>query len=719
MTQQRILHPGRNCWRIEHARRAAFLIDGEAYFSAFRDAAANARDNIIILGWDIHSEVRLIRNSHNDRLPNTLYAFLNALASRRRNLHIHVLVWDFAMIYALEREWLPVYKLDWRSHRRLNFCMDDKHPLGASHHQKIVVIDDAVAFAGGFDLSKWRWDTTQHHADDPRRTGPDGGAYPPFHDIQMMVDGDAAAALGELARRRWFHATGQRLHSPDAGNHDPWPQYLTPDITDVDIAIARTQPAYGNATEVREIEQLYIDAIDAARRHIYIENQYITSKSIGDALVRRLGEDNGPEVVLVLPEKTSGWLEQATMDVLRGRLLQRLREADRHQRLRVYYPVTSRKSGEPVSINVHSKILIIDDALLRIGSANASNRSMGLDTECDLAVEARNNSALNEAIAGLRHRLLGEHLDMEPGEVGRRCTDTGSLIATVEALRKDKGRTLRPLHGEVPAFLDRQVPDAAVIDPEQAVNPDYFADHVLPKEQQAHAGHRGLRLALMLLSLVTLAALWRWTPLSELADTGTLQNAISRIQHIPLAPLMVLGGFVLGGLIAFPVTVLIIVTGALFGPLFGFIYALLGSILSAMLTYGLGSMLGREAIRRLSGSHVNRLSQRLADRGVLAIITVRIIPVAPFTIINMVAGASHIRFQDYMIGTTIGMIPGTLVLTTFIDQLWEAVQQPNWVSFSLVVIIIMAVAASVLVFNRRSKNRHHDDTARQDTGTHE
>src|SRR6185437_9244660 len=120
-----------------------------------------------------------------------------------RGLRGCILSWDFAMLYAFEREWLPVYKLDWRTHRRLHFRLDGRHPPGASHHQKVVVIDDAVAFVGGFDLAHRRWDMPAHRANEPRRVDPYGATYAPFHDVQLAVDAEAARALGDLARERW------------------------------------------------------------------------------------------------------------------------------------------------------------------------------------------------------------------------------------------------------------------------------------------------------------------------------------------------------------------------------------------------------------------------------------------------------------------------------------------------------------------------------------
>jgi len=206
----RVFAPGRNCWRIERAERLAFLVDGEEYFGAVRAALRRARRSILILGWDIDSRMRLVPDGANNGLPEPLGEFLNAVVAGQPDLHGYVLSWDFAMLYAMEREWLPIYKLDWRTHRRLSFRLDDRHPVGASHHQKVIVIDDALAFVSGYDLTRCRWDTSAHRIADRRRVDHRGEAYPPFHDVGVMVSGDCAAALGELARERWERATGAR-----------------------------------------------------------------------------------------------------------------------------------------------------------------------------------------------------------------------------------------------------------------------------------------------------------------------------------------------------------------------------------------------------------------------------------------------------------------------------------------------------------------------------
>ena len=100
--------------------------------------------------------------------------------------------------------------------RGVRFGFDDHHPVGASHHQKIVVVDDQLAFCGGIDLTGHRWDTSAHRPDEPARKTPLGKAYGPYHEVQAMVTGPAAASLGVLARDRWRALGAERMPSVDS-----------------------------------------------------------------------------------------------------------------------------------------------------------------------------------------------------------------------------------------------------------------------------------------------------------------------------------------------------------------------------------------------------------------------------------------------------------------------------------------------------------------------
>jgi phosphatidylserine/phosphatidylglycerophosphate/cardiolipin synthase-like enzyme len=461
----RLLAPGRTCWRIERADRFAFIVDAADYFRLAKAAMLKADHCIMLLGWDFDTRIKFEPEKQTLEGPNRLGKFLSWLPKHRPDLRIYLLKWDLGLIQAFGRGMTPVFILNWMTSKRLRLELDGAHPVGAAHHQKIIVIDDAVAFCGGIDMTVDRWDTREHLDNDPRRTKPSGRRYGPWHDATTAVDGAAARAIGDLARDRWRQETGESLEPAPEGS-DAWPEDLKPTIEHVDVAIARTLPELGDRKEVREIEALYLTAIARAERTIYIESQYLASRKIAEGLARRLREPDGPEIVLVLPEETVGWLEHKAMDGARRKLFRMLWRADRHKRFGVYYPVT--EAGQ--AIYVHAKIMIIDDRLFRVGSSNLNNRSMGFDTECDLAVEATatpGEERLREAIRSVRRDLLREHLGVETAAFAAAMERAaGSLLKTVETLR-GPGRTLKPFEAADVADDESALAENELLDPER------------------------------------------------------------------------------------------------------------------------------------------------------------------------------------------------------------------------------------------------------------
>lgn len=683
-----LLEPGRNCWRLERAGRMAVLVDAEAYFSAVREALRRARRRIMILGWDIDSRTLLVPGGANDGYPEPLGEFLDALVRERRGLDCYVLTWDFAMLFALEREWAPVYKLDRSTHRRLRFRLDDQHPLGGSHHQKVVVIDDQVAFVGGIDLTKCRWDSTEHRVDDPLRVDPAGKPYAGFHDVQSVVDGDAAAALGELARMRWADATGEWLRPLEPVRHDAWPQQVEPEFGPVDVAIVRTVPALGDRAPVQEIRALMLDAIARAERSIFVEQQYFTASAIGDALERRLREAHAPELVMVMSRRQCGWLEDRTMGVLRSRLHRRLSAADARGRYRPY--VSCHAEPEDACITIHSKVMVVDDTFLTVGSANLSNRSMGLDTECNIAIESRGDATIARGIRAVRERLLAEHLGTEPETVAAAHAQHGTLAGAIDALATN-ARKLVPFDPELSPELDALVPESHAIDPERPIDPEVLVEELVEPDEAPSIRRRIVAIAAIALLVAGCVVAWRYTPLRELMSVPKLVAAAHAVQSSPTAPLIVLGAYLAGGIVAFPITLLIAATGLVFGPWLGIAFALVGTMASAAVGYAFGRRVGRNTVRRLAGSRLNRFNRRIAERGMLAIALVRVVPVAPFTIVNLIAGASRIGWRDYLIGTFIAMMPAIVLTVLFVDRALAAFRRPSLVSFALLAVIAALV----------------------------
>lgn len=435
-----LLRAGENCYGIGHADRLACIIDAADYFRHAKAAMLNAQRRIILIGWDFDTRIHFEPEGTTLEGPDELGEFLEWLLKREPDLDIRLLKWSVGALTAIGRGMAPVFLTNLISHHRIDLQIDTAHPLRGAHHQKIIVIDDQVAFCGGIDMTVDRWDRRDHLDDNARRIEPGGKSYGPWHDATTAVDGAAARLVGDVARERWRAATGTELAPIPATDRDPWPADLSPTLRSVDVAVARTLPELRDRREVREIEQLYLSVIAGARDFLYIESQYLAARGLVEALAARLAEPDGPEIVVVLPRTADGWLERKAMDAARRRLLHVLWEADHANRFRAFYPVTD--AGEP--IYVHAKILVMDDVLLRVGSSNLNNRSMGLDSECDLAVHITDdNPAATQkraAIAAIRDGLIAEHLGVTPDAVRSELGERRSLIAAIDALRGDRRR---------------------------------------------------------------------------------------------------------------------------------------------------------------------------------------------------------------------------------------------------------------------------------------
>jgi phosphatidylserine/phosphatidylglycerophosphate/cardiolipin synthase-like enzyme len=432
--QAAILRQGRNCWRICKADRASVLVDGANYFAHLHEALLLARRSILILGWDFDGRIKL--RPQDDDCP-ALGPFLRELVERHPDLHVNILVWSVAVWHAPSSPAGLLIGESWQYHPRIRLHLDTKHPIYAAHHQKIVCIDEALAFCGGIDLTVMRWDSSDHSIDDPLRRNPDNEPYGAVHDIQMVVQGEAAVALADIVRDRWRRA-GFVL-DPRVEWHNPiWPPSLAADFTNTPTALARTFPTCEGHPQIEELAALTQDVILAARTYIYIENQYLTAPDVGKALARKLAEPNGPDIVIVVTKASRGRAEQFVMGRNRERLLRRLIRADRYKRLRIYYPAICEGDREH-PIHVHAKLMIVDDRILRIGSANLNNRSMGLDTECDLVIEARDEKT-RRSICGIRERLMAEHLGTTAAVARETAIAERSLLIGIDQLNHAKRR---------------------------------------------------------------------------------------------------------------------------------------------------------------------------------------------------------------------------------------------------------------------------------------
>ncbi|MGJ3265417.1 MAG: phospholipase D-like domain-containing protein [Salinarimonas sp.] len=434
-----LLRPGDTAWRTPRARRAAILLDNARYFALAKRSILGAERQVLLLGWAFDPRTRLDPRGARPGEPDAIGDVLNAAVAANPALDVRLHIWDMVLPISVTRDLFPQRAPLWLD-PRIRIQLADDLPTGACHHQKLLVVDDALAFVSGDDFAPDRWDTRAHRGVNRLRAASKGDHHAPHHGVTLMLDGDAAARLGDLARRRWAEATGRSATVPEPPRRDPWPSDVTPDFTDVRAGIVRSVPHHHRRPGVREGERLALEAIRAARRLISIENQYFAAPRIGEALARRLAEPDGPEVVAILSPQAPSYFDRMVMDSARDALVAHLNANDPFDRFRAFAP----HAADGRATIVHAKTMVVDDRLLRIGSANLNNRSMGFDTELDVAIEAAPGAAgeaTRVAIDGATDRSVAHFIGREPSAVAEARAALGGLVPAIEAL--DRGERLR------------------------------------------------------------------------------------------------------------------------------------------------------------------------------------------------------------------------------------------------------------------------------------
>jgi phosphatidylserine/phosphatidylglycerophosphate/cardiolipin synthase-like enzyme/uncharacterized membrane protein YdjX (TVP38/TMEM64 family) len=693
-----------NCWHRSELREGALVYSGRDYYRAFREAVLQAESSVYILAWDISASIKTVREEdYGDGHPSGLADFIFSVLEAKPDLEIYILLWDYSMMYISEREWLPFSRWRQEAHPRLHFEVDDAISMGASHHQKVVVVDEQLAFCGGFDLSAWRWDTEAHKPKDSRRETPKGEPYQPYHDAQLVLTGEVVDALSDLCAMRWERATGQVLpRSKVEQNQSLWPSSIDVDFKSESVALALTFSKYKDYDSVRQIEQLHLDIIAKAKRYIYIENQYLSSHVIVKALSSRLREEDGPEVVIVLTKDTGGLLEEGTMGVLRDRLLEILSEADLHGRFSALYPYVADEDGNTSQVYVHAKLLIADDSILEIGSANLSNRSMHVDSEVDLAIV---KDAPSAPIRGLLHKLLSIHFQCELVTVSDVIDANTSLDAAIKSLREGRLHKLMPLEIGSNSMLMRKLADSQLLDPNEPISPAYWMRETFVRDdtdsdKSSSKWKQFAKIASWVLVGLFLAygvkQLWGGM-LEKGAVIAWFEGFADSSWVLPL----LFGVFALAGLIGVPINLLLVAGTVALGPWETFVCGFLGSLASAALAFWMGHQFGKPLLEKVAKNKLQSLSNKVGTRGVFSVAVIRVLPIAPFVVINLVAGFSSLRFRTYFIGSVMGMLPGMLGVVLLTNRAQSLFSDPNWKTWSS--FIAVAVGFGVASYFIRKK----------------
>lgn len=666
------------------------------YYEELYEVFQKAEQSIFILGWDIHSEVDLMPHKKNLETPSVLVNLLRVLALEKKELQIYLLPWEYALLYAAERDPLLNIKFSWGDIENIHFEENTSDSIGSSHHQKIVMVDETLVYCGGIDLTVKRWDDEYHTANNPFRAYAKLFSYAPYHDYQIRCSGPIVVEFKEILKNSWQKNTGElpdfqgKINNNFLGRTNGIPLNFT------DVELIQTQPMVSGGKEKREIETAYYKLIQSSKKSIYIENQYFTSNKVTEAIIEILKKDNPPEIVIILPKKAGGWLELETMGRLQYQQLNRLVGIDSQKKLKILYPF-HRELPENEYMTVHSKIMIVDNEKLIIGSANLNNRSMGLDTESCLL------------IAGEFKELRDYLISIISGTELNKIKANSSLFSCIKSIQEEQNnRSLLDFDLQIKPFTipNELMPDQDLIDQEKpsalAQKIQVIQNENKPLWEKFNRGDKNLSLIVTIIFAVLLAILWNYFPETNYYKNN-IESFVVLFKSSEYAWGITLGLFALSGLLFIPINIVIIFIATSFEPLDALLYILTGSVFCVFVTYIMGYVLARLNLTREKYKTEKKVIKLLKNSSLPFLIILRIIPTMPNSILGIAAGNIGISLWKFLLSSFIGFIPGTLGLVFFQKSLISLIKDPSLISFlilgGLIALTIFAYTTMKKRFN--------------------
>ena len=686
-----IFEPGENCWVKSNATFAAPLIDCGNYYKALHSAIVKAKHSIFIVGWDIDSRIRLLRGEDEEQseAPSRISDLLKWKAEQNPDMKIYLLRWDSSLAFFAQREMWAKEAWDEKTPDNVKTELDDTIPMGGSQHQKIVLVDDELVFSGGMDVSTNRWDTRDHPVVSEERDGPDG-EYGPLHDVQMVSSGPVVADFSKLVRWRWQRVANETPImvredanvSIDAPIPPSWPQDYPPIFENVECALARTIPFMDEVEPAQEVRNMLLDLINEAVSIIYIENQFTTRQEIAEALNKQLKLKPDLSVCIVSSYEPKGKFECEAFWASRIQFKSILEKGIAPERVKVTYSSIEDMQGRRAYKRIHSKVMTIDDKYLVIGSSNLSNRSMTLDTEIDTILFG-NTPQNRQSIAHVRNDLLAEH-------TGRTIEDMETILKEsqpVDALMRGQiahGYVLTEVRDEIFTEQSSNNLFRSLSDPEEPlISIPTLGGAVTPARNPRR---RSIMIAIGLTVLAVLGGLMFWASQSISWLSADSINAFleeSRGTYFALPTVLLV--YVIGGILFFPVTVLSLAVAAIFGPIWGPVYGMMGALLSSAILFGIGKLSGNAGLRKLGGPKVAAVDEKLKRSGIVGVAAIRMLPVAPFSLVNLVAGISSIGIFQFLVGTFLGMFPPMIAKGLVGDSITQIWRNPSIESISYLV----------------------------------
>ena len=206
---------------------------------------------------------------------------------------------------------------------------------------------------------------------------------------------------------------------------------------------------------------------------------------------------------------------------------------------------------------------------------------------------------------------------------------------------------------------------------------------------------------IVLFLLFAAASAWKWTPLADLIDVNRLSGWAASLRQSPVRHFYLLGAYVIGSILLVPITAMILVTAIIFGPVMGSLYSIVGSLVGAAVTYAIGRFLGQDFVRKIAGAKWRRLEQKIRQTGIVAVTTLRLLPIAPFTVVNIISGAFKVPLRDYILGSLLGLLPGILITNLFAHQFTSAIRDPGIGAFLVLTALILITIVGTVWLKRR------------------
>ncbi len=674
----------------------SFLTLSADYYEALAEILVHAKERVLIVGWSFDDRVVLSRESehHTGSEPCSVGTLLVDCANRNPDLHIDIRIWGAPPVFGADQHISRWFRSRAEDIHNLDLRFVPADSAFAARHEKFILVDVAIAFLGGIDVTHARWDDAAHSAANPKRTDPDGARYVPYHDVQAAVSGPVVRDLWKLALDDGIIRT-----IPEADTTQTlWPPDLPVDATDATISLARTR-LYPETSRpsITEIREHYLDLIAKANERIYIENQYFSDRSIADAIVTRIQEPEGPDIIIIMSKELPDTLGRMTMGANNSLQLSRLLESDTHGKVSFFSRVAP--DDTDVTVKVHSKLMIVDGRYITLGSANISRRSFGMDSELNVVVDAHDCD--NHSIAReLEARLCAQHCGLSKQDWQQLVWDHGRSVP--EALN---ARSI-----DWPGLADgKHSLDATKLPPEIVEKLDMEAPPQAESALQSHVrSDPGRILARMKQGLLLVLALGLISGAAVLfvrmdVDMNSVLDEVRAIYRARpvLGIALTIASYWLSMALFVSVLVPVVFFSALHGPPLGMLFSLVGLLSGAAIYYRLGLFVfDADWIDRFKAVRAAKTQlERIRPYGVWAVAISRMVPSGPFAVVNFVTGMLGFTFRQFLLGSLIGLIPGIVAFSIFGEIIQNVFTDPSWINIGTLaafLLVYFAVARLIL-----------------------